>query len=256
MKSLHLIALLSVLLLSQCSSPLPAPLWTGVVVSPEKQAQHAAATKDNPFVNSLGMKFVPVPGTNILMCTTETTVGQYQAAGLGYEAPGFPQGTHHCAVNISGVNAMAWCEWLSQKEGRKYRVPTDAEWSAAVGGSEYPWGTQWPPPNDCGNYLGQEVRVLEMKTYMQADGWGSKTIIEGFRDQHVFTAPVGSCPPNGLGIHDLGGNTWEWTAKGAGGVLRGGSWNNDLRGSLASSGGYYAPFSRGDDFGIRCVVVR
>ncbi len=44
-------------------------------------------TKDAPFVNSLGMKFVPVPGTNFMICTTETTVAQYRAGGMVYRQP-------------------------------------------------------------------------------------------------------------------------------------------------------------------------
>ena len=110
----------------------------------------AATTKDKPFTNSLGMKFVPVPGTKILMCSTETTVAQYQAAGLGYQSPDFSQGSTHPAVNVSWNDAKAWCKWMSGKDGHKYRLPTEAEWNAAVGPSTYPWGNQWPPPNNAG----------------------------------------------------------------------------------------------------------
>ena len=224
------------------------------------------ATKESPFVNSLGMKFVPVPGTKILMCTTETTVAQYQAAGMGYQAPGFSQGSDHPAVNVSWNDAKAWCAWLSKKEGRKYRLPTDAEWSAAVGSSTYPWGYSWPPPNNCGNYMGQEHKgsaaaVAYFKSFLNQSGFWS--VIGGFRDNHVFTAPVGSYPGNGLGIYDLGGNVWEWCEdwhpdhRGEYRVLRGGSWYDFYRVRLASS--YrddFTPGFRDHGIGFRCVVGR
>lgn len=218
------------------------------------------ATQDAPFINSLGMKFVPVPGTKVLFCTTETTVAQYQAAGLGYQAPGFSQGADHPAVNVSWNDAKAWCAWLSKKEGRKYRLPTDAEWSAAVGTSTYPCGYSWPPPNNAGNYAGQEMRgCTPAERALLFKGF---TLIGGFSDRHKFTAPVGSYPANSLGLHDLGGNVWEWCEdwhpehRGQFRVLRGGSWLYGDRVSLASS--YRGCFAPGGSlgFGFRCVVVR
>jgi formylglycine-generating enzyme required for sulfatase activity len=254
MKSLRPIALLSVLLLSQCETPSGT---VGIRVAPEKQAKLTSATKAAPFVNSLGMKFVPVPGTKILMCTTETTVGQYQAAGMGHEAPGFPQGSTHPAVNVSWNDAKACCAWLSKREGLNYRLPKEAEWSAAVGGSEYPWGSSWPPPNECGNYLGQEAKVPEMVSFLRGRGWDSATVIGGFRDRHVFTAPVGSYQDNWLGIYDLGGNVWEWTTNGVSGVLRGASWFDNNRVYLRSSFRIFGPpMGRyGADYGFRVVLV-
>lgn len=251
MKSLRPVALLSVLLLSHCNTPSGA--GGGIRVAPEQKAKLVAATKGAPFVNGLGMKFVPVPGTNILMCTTETTVAQYQAAGMGYEAQGFPQGSNHPAVNVTWNDAQAWCAWLSKREGLNYRLPTDAEWSAAIGGSYYPWGNSWPPPNHFGNYIGQEAKVPEMESYLRGRGFSFGGVIGGFRDRHVFTAPVGSYPSNWLGIHDLGGNVCEWCHYR---VLRGASWISCIRGHLRSSYRRLGfPMLFYDWYGFRCVLV-
>ncbi len=89
--------LTALLTLTQCETP-----------SGTGGGRNVPATKDSPFVNTLGMKFVPVPGTKVLFCTTETTVAQYQAAGLGYQVPAFSQGNNHPAVNVSWDDAKAW----------------------------------------------------------------------------------------------------------------------------------------------------
>ena len=86
------------------------------------------------------------------------------------------QANTHPVVNVSWEDANAFCAWLTKKElaegkitaSQRYRLPTDAEWSVAVGlgretGSSpeekdagvkdvYPWGNQWPPPKAAGNY--------------------------------------------------------------------------------------------------------
>jgi formylglycine-generating enzyme required for sulfatase activity len=248
-------ALASACLLTQCANLTRPPAPTDPAL--------LSASKEAPFVNSLGMKFVPVPGTNVLFCTTETTVAQYQAAGLGYVATALPQGSNHPAVNVSYNDAKAWCAWLSQREGKKYRLATDAEWSAAQGtSSTYPWGESWPPPNNYGNYMGQEAAVAEMKAFMQGHSYATVGVMAGYRDRHVFTAPVGSYAANGYGMYDLGGNAWEWcedahpTVAG-GSVLRGGSWGDYAHENLASSGRYgLKPDGRRNYGGFRCVVER
>ena len=112
------------------------------------------------------------------------------------------------------------------KPTQEYRLPTDVEWSTAVGlpresGSTpqvrggkikgvYPWGTQWPPPRGAGNYA-PELKV----------------------DDFVNTGPVGSFAANQFGLYDLGGNAWEWcedfyASQIGGHVLRGAAWSHGI----------------------------
>jgi formylglycine-generating enzyme required for sulfatase activity len=239
----------------------------------------AAATKENPYVNSVGMKLVPVPGTNVLMATTEVTVDQYKAAGLGYRAPRFAQTGNHPVVGVSWKEAKAYCAWLSKREGKKYRLPTDHEWSCAVGighlenpkaspvsksgkiADVYPWG-RGKPSGRAGNYMGQEWNNAAGIAAAKAYGFsaGVLSLIPDYNDGVLFTAPVGSYAPNNLGIYDLGGNVWEWCEDKYGSedkyiknwrVQRGGSWNfGDRHILLSSFRGTCDPEYRSDDFGI------
>jgi formylglycine-generating enzyme required for sulfatase activity len=237
---------------------------------PAGAAAVTAATKEKPWVNSLGMKFVPAPGTEVLFSIWETRVkdyAAYAAAQSGVDGSwrnlGFTQQETHPVANVSWEDARGFCRWLTEKEraagllstNQSYRLPTDAEWSWAVGIGEregsgspkdkdekvqgvYPWGTQWPPPSGAGNY------DPSLNT-----------------DNYDRTAPVGSFAANRLGFYDLGGNVWEWCEDAYGGgnqsrVLRGASWNIDLSGSLKSSRrGIAVPGYRLYHIGFRVVVV-
>ncbi len=100
-----------------------------------KEAEMALLAKATE--NSLGMKFQPVPGTKVLFSVWETRVQDYEfyanAVGLELEKPYFRQEKDHPAVNVSWEDAKNFCQWLSKKEGKTYRLPTDEEWSWAVG---------------------------------------------------------------------------------------------------------------------------
>ena len=221
-----------------------------------------------PFTNTLGMKFVSVPGTEVSFCIWETRVKDYAAYAAANEGvdgswkkPGFKQEDTHPVVNVSWEDANAFCTWLTRKElaegkikaGQKYRLPTDAEWSVAVGlGKEkgntpeekqsgikdvYPWGKGYPPPKEAGNYS-KSLKV----------------------DKFDYTSPVGSFASNKDGLHDMGGNVWEWcedkySPTSSYRVLRGASWSSDRVNLLSSSRSYYAPGRRDNYLGFRCVLV-
>jgi eukaryotic-like serine/threonine-protein kinase len=244
-------------------------------VEPQQQTFLAARLEKSvgpapgqPFTNSLGMKFVPLG--DIQISIWETRVQDYEAfcraTGRHYEAVDFHQTSADPAVKVNWFDAMAFCKWLTEKERNEnliedrqvYRLPTDLEWSMAVGlinesgatpemrdgkiKNEFPWGKQWPPPNGAGNY----------------------NLATGRR--RGATVPVGSFKPNSLGLYDLGGNVWEWcldTYKGGSsatsrdwGVLRGGSWATSNRLEMQSS--YRNVVDRNDRdviYGFRCVLA-
>ena len=223
---------------------------------------------DAPWANSLGMKFVPVPGTKVLFGVWDVRVQDYRAyanasGGVdnSWQSPGFAQSDTHPVVKVSWQDAQAFCAWLTQQEraankisgSQSYRLPTDAQWSVAVGLNEpikgtpgdkdgqikdmYPWGTQWPPPSGAGNY-DPSLGV----------------------DNFEYTSPVGSFAANPFGLYDLGGNVWQWCEdeySNASGnrVLRGAAWNAiSPDGLLSSNRNLYTSDVRYKFLGFRVVL--
>jgi serine/threonine protein kinase/formylglycine-generating enzyme required for sulfatase activity len=244
---------------------------------PPKSANRVSASlasKENPFVNSLGMKFVPVAGTRVLFSVWDTRVQDYESFAKetkrAWPKPGFDQGPTHPAVMVDWGDAQEFCEWLSKKEGHPYRLPTDAEWSVAVGlGAEqgstpaekfhdhgtnglYPWGRQWPPPRGAGNYADESAKRAAS---------AHQVYIDGYDDGYAYTSPVGSFVANQNGLYDMGGNVWQWCEDWVDPqrqrrVLRGSSWNvgdpNTARSVCRLNDD---PLSAQHDSGFRCVLV-
>ncbi len=252
------------------------PVKAPKLPDPEPRSNQAAA--EGVIENPLGMRFVPVGPVHFSVYETRLQdfkkfVSETNHTSFGsWQNPGFKQGDDHPVVSVTWTDAMAFCKWLTERDRKAgiinadqvYRLPTDEEWSLAVGLPQeegttaeardmgitnvYPWGTNWPPPATAGNYTGQEAK--------------SDAAINGMDDGFMWTAPVGKFEPNSLGLYDMGGNAWEWVmdwwnkdqkAR----VLRGASWyNGGLKLSLLSSCRICSdPKSTTDNYGFRVVLA-
>ena len=243
----------------------------------------ADATKDRPFENSLGMRFVPVPitggptsGQRVLFSIWETRVQDFEVfvKETNHEWPKPPagQGPTHPATFVSWDDAQAFCVWLTEHERKasrlgtaeSYRLPLDHEWSCLVGiGKEedpakapaeksgkmsnvFPWGNG-PKPPGFGNYKGVETTK------------GQKARPGFHLDEFVEPAPVGSFPPDRNGCFEVTGNVWEWCEELYSPneqkrfVRGGGAGTSDLK-RLCSDRWPFAANSRNIERGFRVVL--
>jgi formylglycine-generating enzyme required for sulfatase activity len=239
----------------------------------------------------------------VLFCRRETRVKDYtvyakansvDAAWEATNKDGVPASREpeHPVASVNWTDANGFCEWLTKKEsaeeklpkGMKYRLPTDEEWSRAVGlqfesgatpaqrsgknSVDFPWGTGFPPlKTKAGNYADEAYhgKFPNRKAGDEDDPEAAKdpkvkNWIEGYTDGFATSAPVGSFAPNDYGIYDLGGNVWEWCedwydASQKDRVLRGAAWSYSGRANLLSSyRGLNTSTSRRSSYGFRCVL--
>lgn len=123
-----------------------------------------------------------------------------------WQNPGFYQTDDHPVVNITWNDANAMAEWLSRKEGRRYRLPTEAEWEYACRA-----GTNDRYYN--GNEPASLTRIANTFDAAAEPFWPRwKTFALKGNDAAAFTAPVGKYLPNAFGLYDMLGNTWEWVS--------------------------------------------
>src|SRR5262249_34956878 len=138
-----------------------------------------------------------------------------------WRRPGHPvvQVDDEPVVQVSWNDATRFCQWLSEKEGRPYRLPTEAEWEYACrAGTTTPWSSGDSP--------------ARLEAFAWTPNSGSPT-----------THRVGTKRANPFGLFDMHGNVWEWCldfdghyspgpqedpkgpASGTERVLRGGGWD-------------------------------
>ena len=200
---------------------------------------------------------------------------------------GWKQTNDHPVVYVTWNDCVAFCRWLSKKEGKSYRLPTEAEWEYA---SRAGTNTRY----NCGNNPESLVRVGNVADQDCNVAWGPgrNAIIvvwdEGKkedtkipfpylsgRDGYGFTAPVGKFRPNAFGLYDMHGNVWEWCSDwydegyyarsptddpkgpsaGSSRVARGGGWRDTPVGGRCADRACVEPGLRHYGFGFRVVCV-
>lgn len=115
---------------------------------------------------------------------------------------GFEQTDEHPVVNVTWNDAQAFLKWLGAKEGKEYRLPTEAEWEYACRA-----GTTTRYYNsDDPEKLAEVGNVADASMKAKFPQWDC---IKG-NDGYVFTAPVGQFKPNKFGLYDMHGNVFEW----------------------------------------------
>ncbi len=177
---------------------------------------------------------------------------------------GFPQTERDPVVCVSWNDANEYIRWLSKKEGKNYRLPTEAEWEYAArsGGKKYKysWGNGEPSGNIADESAKKELSGV--------------SIWKGYDDGYAYTAPVGNFKPNELGLHDMSGNVYEWVSdwhgegyyknspkhnprgpgSGESKLLRGGSWDLEPGTALSSSRYWNMPGARAVCMGFRSAL--
>ncbi|MGD0901004.1 MAG: formylglycine-generating enzyme family protein, partial [Thermoguttaceae bacterium] len=213
-----------------------------------------------PVTNSIGMKFVPIPpgtfmmGTpanekdreknesqhkvtiskGFLMAVTPVTQAQWKA--LTRDNPSHFIGDDLPVESVSWDGAVAFCEKLSQKEGKTYRLPIEAEWEYAC-------------------------RAGTATAYYTGDG-EDDLAKAGWYDKNSDgkTHPVGQKKPNAWGLFDMHGNVtqrcsdWGGPQNGEGRALRGGSWKDVARYCRSGFRSWIDPATRYNDVGLRLVL--
>ena len=249
--------------------------------------------------SAIGMDFVWVPGGESRMGSdaadpderpvhtvrlkgfyiglTEVTNAQYEKFDPRHakRRSKYAKGPNDPVVNVSWRAAVAFCEWLFRREGKRYRLPTEAEWEYAARGKTdriYPWGDDLPGhgPGD-----GAKDAPSGAGTFRANFGQGeSKSVWK--RDGFVYVAPVGSFPAGAspFGCLDMAGNVWEWCSdwygpyrvslgavenptgpsSGTERVIRGGSWYHDASSLRATNRWSKKPNNMSLSTGFRVVM--
>ena len=266
-------------------SPVKPPAGTTATAAPKIDPAADRAQYPN-FVSTIGAEMLLVPSGIFQMGSDEpdaapneqpvsqVTVGRYYISrhpitNAQYELfdsshkkrrlPGADD--RHPVVYVSSQEAAKFCQWLSAREKRRYRLPTEAEWEYAARGSEgrkYPWGSE-TGRGDLANFADRNT----------AFAWSDREVDDGFAE----TSPVGSFPRgiSPFGLEDMAGNVWEWCAdffepykgkpkinprgpsSGAKRVYRGGSWKSRFNSLRTTTRGSNLPGFSCNDLGFRIV---
>lgn len=209
-------------------------------------AKPARASKEKPWENSLGMKFVPLPKHKLLVSVWETRVRDFrnfseaenavlpdwrlgaanprrQAAAFSrsrkrleepsgkistWDDPGFPQTPDDPVCGVDLVEARLFCAWLTWKERNEGRLTTKQSYRLPI---EKEWTAL--VAYDETNWQREDAEAKANFAGAEAPElkpWPLDAPYFARRDAFPRTAPVGSFQPNALGLYDVFGNISEW----------------------------------------------
>jgi formylglycine-generating enzyme required for sulfatase activity len=238
------------------------------------------------FTNSIGIKFVLIPKGKFLMGSPDSEVGRRtnetqhqvtisQSFYLGStevtqaqwqkvmgNKPSFFKGDELPVERISWKEAFEFCKQLSEmpeekKAGRKYRLPTEAEWEYSCRA-----GTTTP------FHFGSQLNGTQANCNGKGVVYGTDTKGPSLDE----TSPVGKYPANEWGLYDMHGNVWEWCsdwcgdypsgsvtdpsgpATGLHRVIRGGCWNGSAVRCRSAYQGGFEPSDRYNFLGFRVAL--
>lgn len=120
-----------------------------------------------------------------------------------WQNAGFEQTDDHPVVNVSWDDAVEFCKWLSRKDGKTYRLPTEAEWEFACRAGTTTRYFNGDEPEKLATVANVGDAMFKRK-FPKAEHTTTTS------DGYVFTSPVGSFKPNAFGLYDMHGNVWQW----------------------------------------------
>ena len=240
--------------------------------------------------NGVTLDMVEIPGTTFMMGSPEDTgyedekpqhlvkvqpffIGKYPITQAQWRAiaslpkiafdlepdPSKFKGDDRPVEEISWDEAVEFCQRLSKKTGKQYRLPSEAEW-------EYACRAGTTTPFYCGETITDKL----------ANYRASETYANGLKGKcREQTTPVGSFPPNAFGLYDMHGNIWEWCAdtwhdnyegvaddssvwsseESKQKVIRGGSWDDNPRYCRSGYRYFGTRNFRSFLFGLRVVCI-
>jgi formylglycine-generating enzyme required for sulfatase activity len=112
----------------------------------------------------------------------------HPGSSFTWRDPGFEQTDSHPVVMVSWMDAIAFCDWLSKSDGRRYRLPLESEWEYACRG-----GAASYTPFNTGEKLDPDEANIGTDTFHPGG-----------------TTPVGHFKPNAFGLCDMHGNVFQW----------------------------------------------
>lgn len=268
------------------AAPAVIPRPASPAPAPTAAAPGAAGTRLANFESSIGAMMFHIPAGEFMMGSealdaapnekplTKVTVSpffisrfpitnaqyeQFDREHVRKRSPG--TGDTHPVVYVSSLEAMKFCQWLSARERKKFRLPSEAEWEFAARGTDrrkYPWGN-YEGRGDLANFADRNTVFA----------WSDRDVDDGFPESSPVGAfPLGASP---FGVEDLAGNVWEWCSDyfepykgtpkmnprgptaGAKRVYRGGSWKSRFNSLRATTRGSNAPNYSCNDLGFRIV---